>query len=851
MFRIFFTAAFVWHLRIFNFFSRSLLLLGLLSIETHQRIFAATDEGIAIFDANFLRNTSDASIDVSQFSRGHALQPGQYDVNIVLNERSIDRLKLTVKKISNHTVICITRPLLNLLHIKSTYIDDQQLKKLDSTESCLSLEQLIPAASAHIDISTLSMIIAIPQAALQHQAQNEVDPSLWQQGINALIVNYNANYYQSKQDGSAFNSLYNSNNVGLNIHGFHFRHLGSLSWQNESGTHYQNLRNYVERDISSIRSRITVGDADTSGNLFDSFSFRGLTLRSVDAMLPDSRRGYAPAIRGVAQTHARVSVRQNNVLLYETTVPPGPFSFDDLYPTGYGGDLVVTIRESDGQISQFMVPYASIPQLVRQGTTLFSITAGTLRNMKLSNTETVAQATLQRGVSNLVTSYGGVLTTRNYHAFLLGGAVGTSMGALALDVSQAQTVSRNKRLSGQSYRMTYSKEFNQSTSTVSVAAWRFSSSGYLGLNDAMHWIDNRRRNVSSSYDDGRQAQRSRLSISLSQTLPDSWGQMYLTAIRQNYWRKNGNDNQLQAGYSNAFRSLSRSLSVNRLNSRDGAETQFSLGFSMPLGSDMQDTSMNLNFNHDAQGLSSQVNLSSSLGAEQQFDYNVGVSQDRQQGTSANTVASWHSAWSTLQGSYEAGSNSQSWSGGLSGSLVALPDGMIFSPWYSETTALVDAPYAKGATVEGHSGLKLNDQGRALVPYMIAYHLNEIVLDPQGLPPDVELKSTRQQSAPYAGALVKVKFATMRGRAVLIHSTHSDGQSLPFGATVSDERGNNLGLVAQGDMIYVRLPEGRSRLVVRSGETTICTLTVTLPPRQHLENGFERFNTPCLPANSWS
>ncbi len=27
------------------------------------------------------------------------------------------------------------------------------------------------------------------------------------EGINALILNYNANYYQSKQDGSAFNSF--------------------------------------------------------------------------------------------------------------------------------------------------------------------------------------------------------------------------------------------------------------------------------------------------------------------------------------------------------------------------------------------------------------------------------------------------------------------------------------------------------------------------------------------------------------------------------------------------------------------------------------------------------------------
>lgn len=139
MLRILFTAALVWLLRLFNFFSRSLLLLGLLSIETHQRIFAATDAGIAVFDANFLRNTSGESIDVSQFSRGHSLQPGRYDVNVVLNERSIKRLKVTVKKVSNHTVICITRPLLNLLHIKSSYINPSFPQRRINFILCLML----------------------------------------------------------------------------------------------------------------------------------------------------------------------------------------------------------------------------------------------------------------------------------------------------------------------------------------------------------------------------------------------------------------------------------------------------------------------------------------------------------------------------------------------------------------------------------------------------------------------------------------------------------------------------------------------------------------------------------------
>lgn len=37
-------------------------------------------------------------------------------------------------------------------------------------------------------------------------------------------------------------------------------------------------------------------------------------------MLPDSQRGFAPTIRGVAHSNARVSVRQHGYTIYETYV---------------------------------------------------------------------------------------------------------------------------------------------------------------------------------------------------------------------------------------------------------------------------------------------------------------------------------------------------------------------------------------------------------------------------------------------------------------------------------------------------------------------------------------------------
>ena len=47
---------------------------------------------------------------------------------------------------------------------------------------------------------------------------------------------------------------------------------------------------------------------------------------------------YAPVVRGVAKSNARVTVLQGKSTLYETTVAPGPFAINDLYATNYAGD---------------------------------------------------------------------------------------------------------------------------------------------------------------------------------------------------------------------------------------------------------------------------------------------------------------------------------------------------------------------------------------------------------------------------------------------------------------------------------------------------------------------------------
>ncbi|MFQ9622606.1 MAG: fimbria/pilus outer membrane usher protein [Enterobacteriaceae bacterium] len=67
-------------------------------------------------------------------------------------------------------------------------------------------------------------------------------------------------------------------------------------------------------------------------------------LASDDDMLPESLRGYAPVVRGIARTNAQVIIRQNGYEIYQTYVAPGAFEITDMYPTGGSGDLAVTIK---------------------------------------------------------------------------------------------------------------------------------------------------------------------------------------------------------------------------------------------------------------------------------------------------------------------------------------------------------------------------------------------------------------------------------------------------------------------------------------------------------------------------
>lgn len=152
-------------------------------------------------------------------------------------------------------------------------------------------------------------------------------------------------------------------------------------------------------------------------------------MTSDDRMLPDSLRGYAPVVRGIANSNARVTVLQGKSQLYETTVAPGPFAIDDLFATNFSGDLTVVVTEADGSVSTFTVPFSAVPQSMRPGSSRYSATLG--RSRFIGDNDLFSELTWQYGLSNSVTFNAGNQLADGYQALMLGGVYSNSLGLLA------------------------------------------------------------------------------------------------------------------------------------------------------------------------------------------------------------------------------------------------------------------------------------------------------------------------------------------------------------------------------------------------------------------------------------
>lgn len=765
-----------------------------------------------LFNPAFLNdiNASGARVDLSAYEQSNSQAPGVYKVDVFINGEFIetsDVVFTTLKKESNDLVPCFSLDKLNSYGIRT-----KAIKSLKVDENgCVDLKQ-IPEAGSQFNFNLQQLKLSIPQAALVATVRGYVDPKYYDNGITSLFLNYRA--YGSKgysRDNNPDNETYSLNLLpGLNIGAWRLRNYSTWNKSsNNNNDSWDTVYTYSERNIIPLKSVLTLGEKFTSSDIFDSVPFKGAQLSTDESMDAESLQGYAPVVRGIAKTNAKVLIKQNGYTIYQSFVPAGAFEITDLYSTGGSGDLEVEVEEADGSKQQFVVPYASLPVLRREGSLKYSITSGLYRPSDDEVDETpFTQATASYGLPLNTTLYGGFQAASKYQAITAG--IGNNLGdlgAVSVDVTQAWSKLKNRDdLSGQSIRFRYSKNLSSTGTNVSIAGYRYSTSGFMTLNDT---LDTYRDSYSYNMIDRL---KSRSELTISQNLPDQWGYINVGGYIEDYWNQKRKTTSANIGYSNSWKGISYSLNYayNQYSSEYSDkqnEKLFSLNVSVPFSAFMQNTWLNYGMTTSSPGSTANtVGLTGTALEGNNLSWNVQQAYDNRNYASGSAGVDYSGTYGEVYANYDYDNSRQNINYGASGSMILHEDGLTFGQAFSDSAILVKVPGVNGARISNDVGVFTDYRGYTIVPNVALYRRNDVSLDTETMPDNAEIEVATTSVIPSRGSITRAEFSANVGLRAFLTLIDSSGKSIPFGATVSylstvNGQSSN-GIVSDGGQVYM-------------------------------------------------
>ncbi|WP_413714881.1 outer membrane usher protein [Serratia ureilytica] len=792
-----------------------------------------TSKAGAVEDIQFNTDVLDVNdrknIDLSQFSRGGYIMPGQYSMVVRVNKSDLPEQPVAFYAPdgdANGSRACLTPELVAQLGIK-----DEVAKKLIwwREGACLD-EASLPGMEVRGELATSALYLSIPQAYLDYVSEDWDPPARWDEGIPGLLFDYNLNGQAQRQQqaGTQNYSLGGNGTAGANLGAWRLRADWQGQWNRQSGGEStRNLdwsRYYAYRAIPALRSKLTLGEDYLDSGLFDSFRFGGVSLRSDDNMLPPNLRGYAPEVTGVAKSNAKVTVRQQGRVLYETTVAAGPFRIQDLNDA-VSGELDVRVEEQDGSVQEFKMSTASIPYLTRPGSLRYKLAAGKPSDMAHRYRGPMfGTGEFSWGVSNGWSLFGGALLGEDYNAAALGiGRDLLVLGALSFDVTQsrAKLPYSGETLSGGSYRLSYSKSFDELDSQVTFAGYRFSEQNFMSMSE---YLDARQ------YGQRFGNSKEMYTITYNQQLRDIGLSAYLNFSHQTYWDRPANDryNLTMSRYFDLgdYKNLSLSLSAYRNRYNETNDDGMYLSLSVPWG---QGATLSYNTTFNRNDNTHRVGYYERLDDRSNYQLSAGSSR-----SGANLSGYYNRDGDLARMSANASYQQDRYSavgGSVQGGMTLTAEGGALhrSNMAGGTRLLLDTEGVAGVPVRGYgSPVATNRWGKAVVADVNSYYRNKASIDLDKLGDNAEATTSVVQATLTEGAIGYRKFAVIAGEKAMAVIKLADGGEPPFGATVLNARKQETGIVNDGGSVYLSGINAGERMTVRWNGAEQCEVHMPTP-----------------------
>ncbi|AJZ91235.1 Outer membrane usher protein fimD [Beauveria bassiana D1-5] len=822
--------------------------------------FAAAE---SYFNPAFLSDDTAAVADLSRFEKGSSQPPGVYRVDIWRNDEFVAtedvHFTATESKVpaaeavkSGGLTACLDVDWLKRLGLNM--LAYPELAKYKSGE-CVPVTTAVPGAEVSYDFSRLRLDISLPQASLINSARGYIPPDQWDEGIPAGLLNYTF----TGNRGTYNDSYYLNLQSGLNLGPWRLRNNGAWNYTSGDGRHqnqWQNISTTLQRSIIPLKGELVMGDSNTGSDVFDSLGFRGARLYSSDSMYPDSLQGYAPTVRGIARTNAKIIVRQNGYVIYQSYVSPGAFAISDLNPTSSSGDLEVTVEEKDGSLQKYTVPYSTVPMLQREGRFKYDVVMGDFRSGNNQQDKPFfTQGTLIAGLPNGYTAYGGTQLAERYTAVALGAGKNLGeWGAISLDLTHARSkLSDDSEHQGQSLRFLYAKSLSGYGTNFQLLGYRYSTRGFYTLDDVAYrnmegyqyeWQNNdsnRQELVATSYHNLRYNKKGRFQVNISQSLGD-YGSVYVSGSQQTYWGTDQDNTWYQLGYSSGWRGISYSLSWSWSKSLGLADTNrivafnLSIPFSTLLGHGYsRDTALDRAYatvatSRNSDGKNSwQTGVGGTLLEGRNLNYSVSQGHTSNNGYSGSATANWQATYGTLGLGYNYDRNQHDFNWQASGGVVGHADGVTFSQPLGDTNVLIKAPGASGVSIENQTGVKTDWRGYAVMPYATVYRYNRVALDTNTMDNHTDIENNVSSVVPTEGALVRATFDARIGVRAIITVKRGD-RPVPFGSVVREEQSGVTSMAGDDGQIYLSGLPLKGKLLIQwgDGKGSQCRANYSLP-----------------------
>lgn len=604
------------------------------------------------------------------------------------------------------------------------------------------------------------LTLNFPEPAFNPQ-QNGVSTSRWDDGINALFVNYRLDTDQrsarSSWDTGGTDATLALDN-GLNIGPWRLRYQ-NVFWREADASHGSYTSGYsLWRSVQALRARLTLGDGYTSSNLFDSLPYRGVSLASDNAMLPDRWRPYAPTINGYARSEAEVTIRQNGERVYRIRVPPGPFTIRDFYPPNDEGNLELTIQESDGTERVRVLPYTLMPNLVQQGRVSYELAAGRYRPWHGSDMDKDRfwQSTLSWGAWSGLTLFAGMLQGEHYLSQLAGagGNLG-KWGALSADVTLARYRQRGEGLHGSVWRLRYAKAFlNTETSLTAQLRYYPRGSQYRSLEEKL----SRAQMLNYGWDDDTTARRLQGQLELNQNI----GEDSSVNLSWSWMRARGRtsgSSALTLSANTLYKDVDISLYAS-YERPQGYPEEATVGINISIPFSFGSRTANVGYvselaSHDKD--SHGVNVYGSALKDYSLRYDVTAKHEVHGNDELNASLGYQYNAGEANISMTRGGAKRDWHADVSGSVVLHGGGITLGQRLGGTSALIDVPGTPGVGFYNQFGATTNGKGELLVSYMTPWRVNRVTVDSFNLPTELKFEYEEREAVPTDGAIVKVHF----------------------------------------------------------------------------------------------